>query len=398
MFVSKCCKCFSLYPGLSAKVIRTFIRYSLPIIAASAMTCPGYAQEIWRGVDLSYVNELEDCGAVYRYEGEVADPYAIFAGKGANIVRLRLWHSPDWTEYSTLPDVTRSIRRAKQHDMAVLLDFHYSDDWADPGNQIIPAAWRTAKTTEELAQRLYDYTYETLMTLDEQGLLPEYVQVGNEINTEMLLTEEIAEHTPINWERNVVLLNAGISAVRQVSDDSGKTIGLMLHVAQPENVGSWVDAAAEAGILDIDIIGVSYYAKWSKMPFNLVEEAIRRLHHRYGKDVVVVETAYPWTLRYNDQAHNILGADSLIDGYPATQDGQRRLLIDLTSAVLRGGGLGVVYWEPAWVSSDCKTRWGQGSHWENASLFDFRHVNLHKGADFLSHDYSNEVESAQDSE
>ena len=397
MFVSKCCKCFSLYPGLSAKVIRTFIRYSLPIIAASAMSCPGYAQDIWRGVDLSYVNELEDCGAVYRHEGEASDPYAIFAGKGANIVRLRLWHTPDWTEYSTLPDVTRSIRRAKQHDMAVLLDFHYSDDWADPGNQIIPAAWRTAKTTEELAQRLYDYTYETLMTLDGQGLLPEYVQVGNEINTEMLLTEEIAEHTPINWERNVVLLNAGISAVRQVSDDSGKTIGLMLHVAQPENVGPWVDAAAEAGILDFDIIGVSYYAKWSKMPFNLVEEAIRRLHHRYGKDVVVVETAYPWTLRYNDQAHNILGADSLIDGYPATQDGQRRLLIDLTSAVLRGGGLGVVYWEPAWVSSDCKTRWGQGSHWENASLFDFRHVNLHKGADFLSHDYSNEVESVQDS-
>ena len=397
MFVSKCCEYFSLYPGLSAKAIRTFIRYCLPVIAASAMSCPGYAQDIWRGVDLSYVNELEDCGAVYRHEGEVADPYAIFAGKGANLVRLRLWHSPDWTEYSTLPDVTRSIRRAKQHDMAVLLDFHYSDDWADPGNQIIPAAWRTAKTTEELAQRLHDYTYETLMALDEQGLLPEYVQVGNEINTEMLLTEEIAEHTPINWERNVVLLNAGISAVRQVSDDSGKTIGLMLHVAQPENVGPWVDAAAEAGILDFDIIGVSYYAKWSKMPFNLVEEAIRRLHHRYGKDVVVVETAYPWTLRYNDQAHNILGADSLIDGYPATQDGQRRLLIDLTSAVLRGGGLGVVYWEPAWVSSRCKTRWGQGSHWENAALFDFRHVNLHKGADFLSHDYSNEVESTQDS-
>ena len=397
MFVSKCCKCFSLYPGLSAKVIRTFIRYSLPVIAASAMTCPGYAQDIWRGVDLSYVNELEDCGAVYRYEGEVADPYAIFAGKGANLVRLRLWHSPDWTEYGTLPDVTRSIRRAKQHDMAVLLDFHYSDDWADPGNQIIPAAWRSAKTTEELAQRLHDYTYETLMVLDEQGLLPEYVQVGNEINTELLLTEEIAEHTPINWERNVVLLNAGISAVRSASEDSGKSIGLMLHVAQPENVGPWVDAAAEAGILDFDIIGVSYYAKWSKMPFNLLEEAIRRLHHRYGKDVVVVETAYPWTLRYNDQAHNILGADSLIDGYPATQDGQRRLLIDLTSAVLGGGGLGVVYWEPAWVSSRCKTRWGQGSHWENAALFDFRHVNLHKGADFLSHDYSNEVESAQDS-
>ena len=209
----------------------------------------GYAQDLWRGVDLSYVNEMEDCGAVYRHEGEPADPYAIFANKGANLVRLRLWHDPDWTEYGTLADVTRSIRRARQHEMAVLLDFHYSDDWADPGNQIIPAAWRDAKTTEELAQLLHDYTYETLMTLDEQGLLPEYVQVGNEINTEVLLTEEVPEHTPINWERNVALLNAGMSAVRQVSDDTGKKIGIMLHVAQPENVGPWVDAAAEAGIL-----------------------------------------------------------------------------------------------------------------------------------------------------
>ena len=170
----------------------------------------------------------------------------------------------------------------------------------------------------------------------------------------------------------------------------------MLHIAQPENVGTWVDAAAEAGILDFDIIGLSYYAKWSKMPFNRIEEAIRRLHQRYGKDVVVVETAYPWTLRYNDRAHNILGADSLIDGYPATKDGQRRMLIDLMNAVLRGGGLGVVYWEPAWVSSRCRTRWGEGSHWENAALFDFYPGNLHRGADFLGYDYSIEIQSTSE--
>ena len=362
---------------------------SVTAIAIAMMAFQSYAKDVWRGVDLSYVNEMEDCGAVYRYDGDVADPYAIFAHKGANIVRLRLWHDPDWTEYGTLADVTRSIRRARQHEMAVLLDFHYSDDWADPGNQIIPSAWRATESVEELAQLLHDYTYETLMTLDAQGLLPEYVQVGNEINTELLVEEEVPEHTPIDWKRNVVLLNAGMSAVRRVSDNSGKKIGVMLHVAQPENVGPWVDAAVDAGILNFDILGLSYYAKWSKMPFNVMEEAIRRLHQRYGKDVVVVETAYPWTLRYNDQAHNILGADSLIDGYPATIDGQRRMLIDLMDAVLRGGGLGVVYWEPAWVSTRCKTRWGRGSHWENATLFDFHPGNLHQGADFLSHDYSN---------
>ena len=82
---------------------------------------------------------------------EIPRTPAIFADKGANLVRLRLWHNPDWTEYGTFADVTRSIRRARQHEMAVLLDFHYSDDWADPGNQIIPSAWRDAETTEELA-------------------------------------------------------------------------------------------------------------------------------------------------------------------------------------------------------------------------------------------------------
>ena len=303
---------------------------------------------------------MEDCGVVYRYGGEAADPYAIFANKGANIVRLRLWHNPDWTKYGTLADVTRSIRRARRHDMAVLLDFHYSDDWADPGNQIIPAAWRAAMTTGELAQLLHDYTYATLMTLYGRGLLPEYVQVGNEINTVLLLTEEVPGHRPINWERNAILLNAGISAVRRASEDSGQAIGLMLHVAQPENVVPWVDAASEGPASRmLTSSGSAITQNGRNCSFNRVEEVIRLLRQRYGKDVIIVETAYPWTLRYNDRAHNILGADSLIDGYPATQDGQRRMLIDLIRAVLKGGGLGVVYWEPAWVSTRCRTRWGR---------------------------------------
>ena len=350
-------------------------------------------QHIWRGVDLSYVNELEDCGAVYRFEGKIAEPYRIFAAKGANLVRLRLWHNPDWTEYSTLADVTRSIRRARQHEMAVLLDFHYSDDWAHPGKQIIPAAWRTANTTEELAQRLHDYTYETLMALNTLDLLPEYVQVGNEINTELLVTEELAEGVAINWKRNAVLLNAGISAVRRAAQETRATILVMLHIAQPENVERWVDAAAASGTQDFDIIGISYYSEWSKMPFQLMEREIRRLRHKYEKDVVIVETAYPWTVNGNDAANNLLGNDSLINGYPLTIDGQSRQIIDLMKAVLKGGGLGLVYWEPAWISSRCNTRWGQGSHWENAALFDYDGAELHRGADFLSHDYSSETKS-----
>ena len=356
----------------------------------------GLAQDIWRGVDISYINELEDCGAVYRDGGTIGDPFEILARKGANVARFRLWHAPEWTEYSTLADVAKSVRRAKANGMRVLLDFHYSDDWADPQSQKIPAAWRAAESTEEVAKLLYDYTVETLTALETQGLLPDYVQVGNEIN------HGVARHDPArdSWERNrqrnILLLNAGISAVRDVGSRAKRVLKAMLHVAQPENVERWLDAAASAGLADFDIIGVSYYSKWSQVPMNRLGPFVHRLRSKYGKEVVVVETAYPWTLRHQDQAPNILNKDSLAPGYPASKAGQRKYLLDQMRAVLRGGGLGVVYWEPAWISSDCKTRWGSGSHWENAALFDYRSSNLHKGADFLGHDYSAELRGSDE--
>lgn len=341
----------------------------------------------WRGVDLSYVNELEDCGAVYRVDGRVDDPYRILSAAGANVVRLRLWHTPEWTDYGTLADVKKSIRRAKQAGMEVLLDFHYSDDWAHPGKQLRPAAWRDAATPDELAARLGRYTRDVLGELSDDGLLPEYVAVGNEINTDLLIDEEVAEDRAIDWERNVVLLNAGIAAVRAIAERAKTAPAVMLHVAQPENVERWFDGAVDAGIRDFDLIGVSYYPKWSSTPFAEIENAVQGFRRKYGRDVVIVETAYPFTLEGKDAASNLLGEDSLIDGYPATEAGQRQFLIDLTQAVLDGGGLGIVYWEPAWISTGCGTRWGEGSHWENAALFDFRD-RLSEGADYLRHRYT----------
>lgn len=359
---------------------------SLFIVLSLAAVIPAHGENFWRGVDLSYVNELEDCGATYKGNSKDTDPYAIFARAGANIVRLRLWHSPSWTRYSTFEDVKKSILRAKNRKMQVLLDFHYSDDWAHPGKQIIPDAWKNAQSDEEIGQRLYAYTYDVLTKLANERLLPEYVQIGNEINTDMLILKEVDERAPITWKRNVIFLNAGIRATRQVSLEQGNSIGILLHIAQPEYVEPWFDDAVAAGLSDFDIIGISYYAKWSKMPFDLMEYAVKRLRYKFNKDVVIVETAYPWTRRGNDSAANLLGEDSLFKGYPATKAGQRRQLIDLTQAVINGGGRGIVYWEPAWISSSCKTRWGQGSHWENAALFDFS-GKLHQGAEFLSHTY-----------
>ena len=366
----------------------------LSIAIALAILLPASdsrADEIWRGVDLSYVNELEDCGAVYRYRGEVRDAFEIFAAKGANLARFRLWHSPQWTSYSTLPDVVRSIRRASEQGMRVLLNFHYSDDWADPNSQKIPEAWRSADSDEQVARLLHQYTFDTLTTLQREALLPEFVQLGNEINHGVARKDSERHAWWNNRARNVKLLNAGISAVRAVEQEIGGEIGIVMHIAQPENAEWWLDQATEAGLLDFDIIGISYYSQWSEVPLGSLGGVVERLRHKYAREVAVVETAYPWTLDWNDNATNILWNDSLEEGYAATQEGQRKYLIDQMEAVLGGGGLGMVYWEPAWISTNCETRWFTGSAWENAALFDYRRSELHEGADFLSYDYKNPV-------
>ena len=349
--------------------------------------------DVWRGVDLSYVNELEDCEAVYRSEGAIRDPFEILADEGANIARFRLWHTPDWTDYGTLEDVMKSIGRAKTSGMRVLLDFHYSDDWADPGNQQIPLAWRSAESVEEIEDLLYDYTFESLITLHEEGLLPDYVQVGNEINNGLAHSDPAVDSWEANPERNVSLVNSGITAVRDVANQTGHHIGVILHIAQPENVEAWLDRA-EARVprlADFDAIGVSYYPQWSRLDLAEVERELERLRHKYGKEIVIVETAYPWTLQNNDSSTNILDESSLLDGYPATVDGQRNFLIDQLDAVLQAEGLGVIYWEPAWISTSCSTRWAQGSAWENAALFDYENSELHEGADFLSFNFNDRV-------
>jgi beta-galactosidase len=343
------------------------------------------APQYYFGADLSYVNELEDCGATYKAQDTKRDPFGLLHERGANLVRVRLWNDAKWTRYSNLADVKKTISRARREGMQVLLDFHYSDDWADGDKQIIPKAWEKITDTDKLAQALYDFTYRSLMALDKEGLMPELVQVGNETNGEILSTLERAKE-PINWARNATLLNAGIRAVRDAGASSRIRPRVMLHIAQPENVEPWFAAAKEAGVTDFDLIGISYYRKWSSQGLSGLAAVINRLRHTYPADVLLVEAAYPWTLDAADSLSNILGQDSLLPEYPATALAQRRYLLDLSQLVIANGGVGVVYWEPAWISSSCSTRWGTGSSWENAALFDFE-GELLPGADYLAHPY-----------
>ncbi|WP_375286585.1 arabinogalactan endo-beta-1,4-galactanase [Sphingomonas sp.] len=354
----------------------------LPATALAGAPVPRPANGLWLGADLSYVNEMEDCGAIYRAAGKPVDPFALLAQKGGNIVRVRIWNDAKWTKYSDLADVTRTIRRAKAAGMQVLLDFHYSDDWADGEKQIAPAAWAKLDTAAQ-AKALHDYTLDVLRRLDAEGLMPEMVQVGNETNPELMGG---VKERPINWQRNALLLNAGLKAVREAGQAAKIAPRIMLHIAQPENAEPWFAAAKQAGLTDYDVIGLSYYKKWSTRSMAQLGEAIARLKATYGKDVVVVETAYPFTNDNADKAPNLLGPDTLVDGYPATPEGQRKYLIDLTQTVVDSGGVGLVYWEPNWVSTKCRTRWGQGSNWENAAWFDFRGEAL-PAFDFLSRRY-----------
>jgi len=181
----------------------------------------------------------------------------------------------------------------------------------------------------------------------------------------------------INWERNIKLINKGIQAVNDVAKSTGKPIDVMLHIAQPENAFGWFTQAVQNQLNpDFSWIGLSYYPKWSTYKTMVqVEDAIDSIRKQFSKRVMIVETAYIHGTADVDSAHNILGDDSLIEGYPATPEGQLDYLKDLCSAVKSGGGEGVIYWEPAWITSPCKTLWGQGSHWDNATFFNARNNN-----------------------
>lgn len=346
---------------------------------------------IYLGVDISYANEMDDCGAVYKAGGQTVDQFKFFKSAGANVARIRIWNDPDWTKYSNLTDVKRSIKRAKDAGLQVLLDFHYSDDWADGDKQIAPKAWAKLSTPDQ-AKALYAFTHDTLVELNREGLMPDLVQVGNETNGEIVSSLAKAKE-PIHWDRNALLFNAGIKAVRDAGKETGKPPRVMLHIAQPENAEPWFEAAAKAGVTDYDIIGLSYYSKWSKRSMAELGTTINHLRQTYAADVLVVETAYPFTTENADTSPNLLGEDSLIAGYPATPAGQQKYLVDLTQLVLASGGTGVFYWEPAWVSTkSCGTRWGKGSNWENAAVFDFKGQSVGSAEAWLGHAYTLPVE------
>jgi arabinogalactan endo-1,4-beta-galactosidase len=337
------------------------------------------AQSFYFGADLSYVNEMEACGTVYTENGEAKDPYRIFKQHGCNLVRLRTWHTPSWYDqlndghrYGDLNDIRISIARAKADSMDVLLDFHLSDTWADPSHQVIPAAWNAVVDNQPvLGDSLYNYILHTLTVLGNEGLLPELVQIGNETNKGILLSQEVNDGGwTLLWSRNAFLFQKAADAIHAAEVAFGKDIKIALHIADPIDVHWMIGQFVNNGFTDFDIIGMSYYWEWH-MPITIQQTGliIEALRNDFpGKEVMIFETAYPWTTQNADAANNLLFR-SHSSYNPLSPENQKKWMTDLAQTVIDYGGLGVVYCEPAWVSTNCETQWVTGSSWDNATFF-----------------------------
>jgi arabinogalactan endo-1,4-beta-galactosidase len=281
--------------------------------------------------------------------------------------------------------------------MKVLLDFHYSDRWADPGSQEIPAAWIDIKDIDVLEDSVYNYTFKTLSYLDEQNLMPEFVQIGNETNCGMMyeFNDNPVDGFPScngcqgKWGNLRKVINSAISAIRTVSATSITKTKILLHVADPVNVEFFVDNVIEGGtVSDFDMIGFSYYPLWhTGVPLSQLSNKVADFKSKYDKDIMILETAYPWTLDNNDSYNNIFGSQSPVSGFPFSVEGQRSIMEQIVQEVIDGGGIGIVYWEPAWITSSAKDLWGTGSSWENCALFDFD-GNTTTGFDFMTSKYT----------
>lgn len=343
------------------------------------------------GSDLSYVNIVEAMGGTYKIEDVPKDVFKILKENGNNLVRVRLWHQPSWQQnlnggliFSNLADVEKTISRAKANGMAVNLNLHYSDTWTDPAKQTIPAAWQ-GLSLQLLADSMYNYTLQTLNYLAAKNLTPEMIQIGNETNSGMLwpLGNTISGFGPF-----AQLLNAGIKAVRDFSKSASLQPKIILHVAQLQHAAYWQDNLQVQGVTDYDVLGVSHYYKWSTVnDFEAISQNIAQLRLKSGKAVMVVETAFPFTNANADTYNNIFWESTATAvGFPFTEQGQRSYFTALTKAIIKGGGSGIMVWEPGWITSRLNDSWGIGSSWENNSFFDFK-GNLHQGIQFMTGTY-----------
>ena len=296
----------------------------------------GSASALLPGVDISFAELFESAGVVYRNEqGQPTDIFQIMEDNSINIIRLRLFTSNeeqaqrDPYDYGNTLNLTlRLARRIQTHNLQLMLDFHYSDRWADPGHQTKPSAWDNLPF-EQLKNTLYNYTRDSLLAFVEQGITPRYVQIGNEVTNGMLWPDGYPG--PDNdWTKFTTLLNAASQAVRAVLKDQTKII---IHTTFSTN---WPSAKRfydhMIGTVDFDIIGLSYYPQWHGR-LSLLGPCLEQISRNYDKQIFIAETSYRWTVdKYaNDSLKNLTGFDETPQGQMGYAEYVGQILVNATN-------------------------------------------------------------------
>lgn len=353
---------------------------AIGIVGMGIYTSPTYASsdEFIKGMDLSSLEAVEDAGGEF-FDGngnKINDILQYLkTDKDVNYVRLRIWNNPttsfDAGDYCNKEHTIEMAQRIKQAGLKFLLDFHYSDTWADPSYQSKPEAWKDLNFSE-LKQAVYDYTADILNSLNTVGAYPDMVQVGNEISGGMLWEDGYID----NLDNLAELLNSGISAVRDTTPINQKT-KIMIHLAEggdKERFEYFFDNMIARGVTDFDVIGMSYYPYWHGTPQDL-KSNMNNIVKRYQKEVVVAETSYPQTYEDADSQTNLIGKEETdVVGLEANVENQKLMLETVFNTVANvdnDKGLGVFYWEPLWLPVDgVGVAKGQGNEWDNQILFD----------------------------
>ncbi len=306
--------------------------FVLLLWAAAALRAADYAV----GADLSFLKQAEDRGTVFKDNGVAQPGLQIFQDHGYNWIRLRIFHTPTQLpnnlEY-TLP----MAKTARQSGYKFLLDFHYSDTWADPGKQFIPKAWASL-SHPQMVEALRNYTRDTIAAFRDEGVLPDMVQIGNEITNGMLWPDA---KLPQNWDNFADLVKAGIAGVEAGRGD-GPRPRIMIHIDK----GGDKDATKRffdklhSYHVDYDVIGQSYYPWWHGTLLDL-RENLAFMAMTYHKDIMVVEAAYNWMPgNYRNKPAP----------FPETPAGQKEFWDSVNQMVMatpEGRGIGVFWWEPA---------------------------------------------------
>jgi arabinogalactan endo-1,4-beta-galactosidase len=308
-------------------------------------------------VDLSSYPEISRYAPVFNdSNGNQKDLLTILKENGVNTVRLRLWVHPK-DGHSGFNEVKQFSSTLKNRGFAVWLSLHYSDTWADPGQQQTPASWSGLEFTS-LNDSVRQYTAKVVREIS-----PDFIQIGNEMNTGFL---HPLGHITANRSNFIQLLQTAAGAIRQHSNTSK----IILHIAGFED-SKWFFQQTQS--VDYDIIGLSYYPIWHGKSLSALQSQMNELVGTFKKDVLIAETAYPFTLGWNDWTQNIVGLESqlILPEFPATSDGQKRFMQEI-DRMMKGmnRGIGFCYWGGelvAWKGPQSTS----ASPWENQALFDF---------------------------